>query len=145
MAKEPVRHTRRTLTLTLELDAGNASMMVLGKMLGPTGVPPFEVKRQYDAATADRRGEVIPAIISIDQNRKWTMRLKTPPTASLIRAACGKAGSARPGHVTAGTITREQVRRIAIRKLPDLNTTDIDTAMRIVEGTARSMGVTVTD
>jgi large subunit ribosomal protein L11 len=131
--------------MTLELDAGNASMMVLGKMLGPTGVPPFEVKKKYDAATAEHRGEIIPAIISIDHNRKWTMRLKTPPTSSLIRAAVRHGGSARPGHVAAGSLTREQLRRIATRKLPDLNTVDIDAAMRIVAGTARSMGISVTD
>lgn len=132
-----------TLTLTLNLDAGNASLMYLGKMIGPTGIPPFEVKRRYDAATADRRGEVIPAVITIDARRRWTMRLKTPPTSSLIRAALGHPGSARPGHVTAGTLTRDQLRRIAQRKLPDLNTTDLAAAMRIIAGTARSMGITV--
>ncbi|MGW4632788.1 uL11 family ribosomal protein [Nocardia sp. NPDC004415] len=134
-----------SVTVTLELEAGNASLMVLGKMLGPTGIPPFEVKRRYDAATADRRGEIIPAVITVDARKRWTMRLKTPPTASLIRAALGRVGSPQPGHAPVGALTREQLRRIALRKLPDLNTTDIDAAMRIVAGTARSMGVRVQD
>lgn len=145
MAREPARQVRRTLTITLELEAGNASLMVLGKMLGPTGVPPFEVKRKYDAATADQRGQIIPAVVTIGHDRKWTMRLKTPPTSSLIRAAAGHAGSPRPGHTVAGTITTAQLRRIAERKLVDLNTTDVAAAMRIVAGTARSMGITIAD
>ncbi|MFF0545221.1 uL11 family ribosomal protein [Nocardia thailandica] len=132
-------------TVTLELEAGNASLMTLGKMLGATGVKPFEVKRRYDELTARHRGEIIPAVITVDARRRWTMRLKTPPTASLIRAALGAAGSARPGHQPAGALTREQLRAIALRKLPDLNTTDLAAAMRIVAGTARSMGVRVAD
>ncbi|MFC9662201.1 uL11 family ribosomal protein [Nocardia sp. NPDC127606] len=132
-----------SVTVTLELEAGNASLMILGKMLGPTGVAPFEVKWRYDAATADRRGEIIPAVITIDARKRWTMRLKTPPTASLIRKALGHPGSPQPGHKPVGAISRDQLRRIAIRKLPDLNTTDVEAAMRIVAGTARSMGVRV--
>ncbi|MFE3360808.1 uL11 family ribosomal protein, partial [Streptomyces californicus] len=97
-----------SVTVTVELEAGNASLMTLGKMLGPTGVPPFEVKRKYDAATADRRGEIIPAVITIDARKRWTMRLKTPPTASLIRAALGRAGSPQPGHKAVGALSRDQ-------------------------------------
>ena len=136
---------KAVLTITMELEAGNASMMTLGKMLGPTGVPVIEVKRRYDAATAGQRGEIVPAVVTIDARKRWSLRLKTPPTARLIRAAAGHAGSARPGHATAGTITSAQVRRIALRKLPDLNTTDVEAAMRIVAGTARSMGIAVVD
>lgn len=132
-------------TVTLELEAGNASLMTLGKMLGATGIKPFEVKRRYDELTARHRGEIIPAVITIDARKRWTMRLKTPPTASLIRAALGRSGSPRPGHQPVGALSREQLRAIATRKLPDLNTTDIEAAMRIVAGTARSMGVRVAE
>ncbi|MFF2082135.1 uL11 family ribosomal protein [Nocardia sp. NPDC058176] len=131
------------VTVTLELEAGNASLMILGKMLGPTGVPPFAVKHRYDAATADRRGEIIPAVITVDARQRWTMRLETPPTASLIRAVLGRPGAPQPGHKPVGAISRADLRRIAIRKLPDLDTGDVDVAMRIVAGTARSMGVRV--
>ncbi|MFE9788191.1 uL11 family ribosomal protein [Nocardia salmonicida] len=71
------------------------------------------------------------------------MRLETPPTASLIRKALGRPGSPQPGHKPVGALSRDQLRRIAIRKMPDLNTTDAEAAMRIVAGTARSMGVRV--
>ncbi|MEC3920191.1 uL11 family ribosomal protein [Nocardia sp. CDC160] len=129
--------------MTIHLDAGNASMVELGKTLGPTGIPPFEVKKEYDALTAASRGEIVPAVITYTPDRKWSMRLKTPPTSSLIRTAVGVRGANRPGHETVATLTGAQLRRIAERKLPDLNTSDIDKAMRIVAGTARSMGVRV--
>ncbi|MDO3646060.1 uL11 family ribosomal protein [Nocardia mangyaensis] len=134
---------KASVTVTLELEAGNASLMILGKMLGPTGVPPFEVKRRYDTATADRRGEIIPAVITVDARKRWTMRLETPPTASLIRAVLGKPGSPQARHKPVGAISRDDLRRIAVRKLPDLNTDDVAAAMNIVAGTARSMGVRV--
>lgn len=129
--------------LTIQLEAGNASMIDLGKMLGPVGVPPHEVKRRYDTETASSRGEIVPAVITVADDRSWTFVLKTPPTSSLIRAAIGRAGSARPGHDSAGTLSREQLRRIAERKLPDLNTSDLESAMKQIAGTARSMGVRV--
>jgi large subunit ribosomal protein L11 len=120
-------------------------MVDLGKMLGQTGVNLVEVKRSYDAATAGQRGEVVPAVVTVFEDRTFTLRLKTPPTAFLIRKALGVKGSARPGHVSAGTLTRLQLRAIAERKLPDLNTPDLDKAARIVAGTARSMGVSIMD
>ncbi|MBF6303057.1 50S ribosomal protein L11 [Nocardia amamiensis] len=141
MSKNPVKQTR---TVTMHLDAGNASMVELGKMLGPTGIPPFAVKKEYDALTASSRGEIIPAVVTFTPDRKWSMRLKTPPTSALIRTALGGSqGSSRPGHDSCGSLTRQQLRAIAQRKLPDLNTSDVEVAMRIVAGTARSMGVRV--
>ncbi|MDN5933308.1 MAG: 50S ribosomal protein L11 [Pseudonocardia sp.] len=129
----------------MELSAGEAAMMELGKMLGQTGVNLVEVKRRYDDATSPQRGDIVPAVIVVHDDRSFDMTLKTPPTAFLIRRVTGAAGSSRPGHNGGGTLTREQLRSIAERKLPDLNTTDVGTAMRIVGGTARSMGVRVAD
>jgi large subunit ribosomal protein L11 len=131
--------------ITLELPAGDAPMVDLGKMLGQTGVNLVEVKRTYDAATAAQRGDVVPAVVTVFEDRSFTLRLKTPPTAFLIKKALAGKGSARPGHNSAGTLTRAQLRTIAEQKLPDLNTTDLDAAMRIIAGTSRSMGVSITD
>ncbi len=127
----------------MQLTAGDAPMMELGKMLGQTGVNLVEIKRTYDVATANQRGDVVPVVVTVFEDRGFELRLKTSPTAHLIRKALGGKGSERPGHVKAGTLTVDQLRSIAERKLPDLNTTDLDAAMRIVAGTARSMGVSV--
>jgi large subunit ribosomal protein L11 len=119
--------------ITMELAAGDMPMMELGKMLGQTGVNLVEVKRAYDAATAAQRGDIVPVVITVFEDRKFELRLKTPPTSFLIRKALGGRE----------VLTQSQLRAIAERKLPDLNTTDLDAAMRTVAGTARSMGVTV--
>lgn len=134
---------KRTFQVTVQLTAGDAPMMELGKMLGQTGVNLVEIKRSYDTATAGQRGEIVPVVISVFEDRSFDLMLKTPPTAYLIRRALGGKGSDRPGHAAAGTLTHDQLRAIAERKLPDLNTTDLAAAMRIVAGTARSMGVSV--
>jgi large subunit ribosomal protein L11 len=139
----PGRNRKLSHRVTLELTAGNAPVVDLGKMLGQTGVNLVEVKKSYDAATAAQRGDVVPAVVSVFDDRSFELRLKTPPTAFLIRKALGDKGSARPGHVSAGALTRAQLREIAERKLPDLNTADVETAMRTIAGTARSMGVAV--
>ncbi len=136
---------RKTFQVTMQLAAGDAPMMELGKMLGQTGVNLVEVKRTYDASTAGQRGDLVPAVITVFEDRTFELRLKTPPTSFLIRKALGGKGSARPGHVSAGRLTRAQLRAVAERKLPDLNTDDIEAAMRIVAGTARSMGVSIAD
>ncbi|MEV1132387.1 50S ribosomal protein L11 [Agromyces sp. NPDC049794] len=127
----------------LELHAGNAAMVDLGKMLGPHGVPPIEVKRRYDAETSRSSGEVIPAIVIIYEDRSWDLQLKTPPTAFLIKQLIRGKGAAHPGHDQPLTITEKELERVARRKLPDLNTDNLDAAMRQIEGTARSMGVRV--
>ena len=142
----PPKQKRRTLQVTLELEAGNASMVELGKMLGPTGVNTRQLKLEYDDKTSAQRGEVVPVVVTVFEDRSYELRYKTPPTSFLIRQAMGVAkGSQRPGHESGGRITRDQVRAIAERKLPDLNTADVDAAMRAVAGSARSMGITVTD
>jgi large subunit ribosomal protein L11 len=136
---------RKAFEVTINLEAGNASLPDLGKTLGPTGVNIGEVKRSYDRATASQRGDVVPAVVTVLDDRSFQLRLKTPPTAFLIRKALGGKGSPHPGHNGAGTLSQAQLRTVAQRKLPDLNTTDLDAAMRIIAGTARSMGVTVAD
>lgn len=117
----------------MELTAGDAPMMELGKMLGQTGVNLVEVKRAYDTATAGQRGDIVPVVITVFEDRKFELRLKTPPTAFLIKKALNGAK----------ILTQSQLKAIAERKLPDLNTSDIAAAMRTVAGTARSMGVRV--
>ncbi len=119
--------------LTIELDAGNAALVDLGKMLGPTGINMRQVKLDYDAATAAQRGEVVPVVVTVFDDRSYALRYKTPPTALLIRRAIGSSA----------TISPAQLRAIAERKLPDLNTEDVDAAMRQIAGTARSMGVSI--
>ncbi|WP_238015800.1 50S ribosomal protein L11 [Dactylosporangium sp. AC04546] len=133
-----------TRTVTIELEAGGASMVELGKMLGPTGVNIRQVKSEFDERTAGQRGDVVPAVVTIYEDRTHALRLKTPPTAFLIRRTLGiKSGARRPGHDVVGELTQAQLREIAERKLPDLNTDDLAAAMRTVAGTARSMGVRV--
>ena len=136
---------KQTFRVTIEMPAGDAPMMELGKMLGQTGVNLVEVKRTYDTATAGQRGELVPAVITVFEDRTFDLRLKTPPTSFLIRKALGGKRSPAPGRTGAGTLTRAQLRAVAERKLPDLNTQDVEAAMRIVSGTARSMGVSIED
>ncbi|MGA6165641.1 uL11 family ribosomal protein [Amycolatopsis magusensis] len=128
---------------TLQLPAGEAPVVDLGKMLGQTGVNLVEVKRTYDAATAAQRGDIVPVVVSVFDDRSFELAYKTPPTAFLIRKALGGKGSSRPGQETAGVLSQAQVTEIATRKLPDLNTKDLEAAVRTIAGTARSMGVKV--
>lgn len=134
-----------THQVTLELAAGNAPVVDLGKMLGQTGINLVEVKKAYDAATAAQRGDIVPVVVSVFEDRSFALRFKTPPTSFLIKKALGDKGSSRPGHEVAGKLTAEQLRGIAERKLPDLNTVDVEAAMRTIAGTARSMGVEIVD
>ena len=137
---------KKTHEVNLALEAGNAAMVDLGKMLGPTGANMRAVKQEYDAATANNRGEIIPVVVTVFEDRSHQLTYKTPPTSFLIRKALGiQSGASNPLTQTVGTLSQDQVRAIAERKLPDLNANDVDAAMKIVEGTARSMGVTVAD
>ncbi len=135
---------KKTFEATLELEAGNAAMVDLGKMLGPTGVNTRNVKLEYDEATSANRGDIVPVVVTVYEDRSYNLRYKTPPTSFLIRKEIGlKSGSATPGTKTAGSITQAQLRSIAERKMPDLNANDLDAASKIIAGTARSMGVDV--
>jgi large subunit ribosomal protein L11 len=106
----------------------------------------MEFCKAYNAATEAMRGTIIPVEITIYEDRTFTFITKTPPAAELIKKAAGvQKGSGVPHREKVGKISRDQVRDIATTKLPDLNANDLDAAMKIVEGTARSMGVTVAD
>ena len=129
----------------VQLQAGQATPAPpVGTALGPHGVNIMEFCKAYNAATEPMRGNVIPVEITIFEDRSFTFVTKTPPAAELIKKAAGiTKGSSIPQKDKVGRLTREQVREIAITKQPDLNSNDIDAAMKIVEGTARSMGVTI--
>ncbi|NLI84096.1 MAG: 50S ribosomal protein L11 [Propionibacterium sp.] len=116
----------------------------VGTALGPHGVNIMEFVKAYNAKTEAQRGTVVPAEITIYEDRTFTFIVKTPPAAELIKKAAGlQKGSGKPNKEKVGKITKDQVREIATTKLPDLNANDVDAAMKIVEGTARSMGVVV--
>ncbi len=118
----------------------------VGSALGPHGVNLMEFCKQFNAATADKRGENVPVIITVFKDRTFTFITKTPPTSDLIKKKIKLAkGSARPHEAKVGQITWSQIEEIARIKLPDLNTRDIESAKRTVAGSARSMGVVVID
>src|SRR5712691_3178190 len=135
------------IVLTLQLPAGKATPAPpVGTALGPHGINIVEFTKTYNERTAAQSGQVIPAQITIFEDRSFTFILKTPPAADLLRKAAGvEKGSSTPGREKAGTVTRAQLREIAQTKQADLNAVDIEAAARIVEGTARSMGIEVTD
>ncbi|MFA6522635.1 MAG: 50S ribosomal protein L11 [Patescibacteria group bacterium] len=116
----------------------------LGPILGQHGVNIQQFVQQFNAATQDRRGEVVPAVITIFEDRSFTFILKTAPASDMIKKAAGiPKGSGKPLTEKVGTITKAQLQDIAERKLVDLNTKDIEMAMRIIAGTCRQMGVDI--
>jgi len=129
----------------LQCPAGQANPSPpVGPALGQHGVNIMEFCKAFNARTQDKQGLIIPAIISIYADRTFTFELKTPPAAVLLKRAAKIAkGSGEPNRDKVGRVTKEQVREIAEIKAPDLNAHDVDAAMRIVEGTARSMGLDV--
>jgi len=133
--------------IKLQIDAGAATPAPpVGPALGQHGVNIMEFCKAYNAATESQRGNVIPVEISVYEDRSFDFITKTPPAAKLILKAAGvDKGSGEPHKTKVATITKAQVREIAETKMPDLNANDIDAAAKIVAGTARSMGVTVTD
>jgi large subunit ribosomal protein L11 len=130
----------------IQIQAGAATPAPpVGTALGPHGINIMDFCKAYNAATEAQRGTVVPAEITIYEDRTFTFITKTPPAPVLLRAAAGiEKGSPTPRRETAGSVTRDQVRQIAETKMPDLNAIDIDGAMRQIEGTARSMGIEVT-
>ncbi|HEV7886615.1 MAG TPA: 50S ribosomal protein L11 [Acidimicrobiales bacterium] len=129
----------------IQLPAGQATPAPpVGTALGPHGVQTMEFCKQYNAATENQRGSVIPVEITIYEDRSFTFILKTPPTPVLLRQAAGvDKGSQTPGKAGVGSITQAQLEEIAKTKMPDLNANDIEAAKLQVAGTARSMGITV--
>ena len=136
---------RVTAIVKIQLPAGKATPAPpVGTALGPHGVQTMEFVKQYNAATEDKAGQVIPVEITIFEDRSFSFVLKTPPTAVLIRQAAGiEKGAQTTGRETAGTITDAQLTEIAQIKMPDLNANDIEAAKAQVAGSARSMGIKV--
>ena len=131
--------------LTLQLPAGKATPAPpVGTVLGPHGINIVEFCKTYNERTAAQAGQVIPAQITIFEDRSFTFVLQTPPAADLLRKAAGvEKGSATAGREGVGRVSREQVREIAQIKMADLNANDIEAGARVIEGTARSMGIEV--
>ncbi len=134
------------IVLTLQLPAGKATPAPpVGTALGPHGINIVEFCKSYNEKTAAQSGQVIPAQITVFEDRSFTFVLKTPPAADMLRKAAGvEKGSAMSGRDRAGSVTRAQVLEIAQTKMVDLNAADPEAASRIIEGTARSMGIEVT-
>jgi large subunit ribosomal protein L11 len=134
-----------TAMIKLALPAGKANPAPpVGPALGQHGVNIMEFCKAYNAQTADKAGQVIPVEITVYEDRSFTFVLKTPPTSELIKKAIGaEKGSGTPNKAKVGAITLDQIREIAQIKMPDLNCTTVESAMKMVEGTAVSMGVTV--
>jgi len=129
----------------IQMEAGKATPAPpVGTALGPHGVNIMEFVKTYNDRTASMAGQVIPVEITIFEDRTFTFVTKTPPAAALLKKAAGvEKGSAQPGREKVGTVTQQQVREIAQLKLKDLNAFDVEAGMRMVEGTARSLGIEV--
>ncbi len=136
---------RVTAIVKIQLPAGKATPAPpVGTALGPHGVQTMEFVKQYNAATEDKAGQVIPVEITIFEDRSFSFVLKTPPTPVLLRQAAGvEKGASSSGRDTVGTVTDEQLAEIAQIKMPDLNANDLEAAKAQVAGTARSMGIAV--
>jgi large subunit ribosomal protein L11 len=141
----PPKKKKVTGLIKLQIQAGAANPAPpVGPALGQHGVNIMEFCKAYNAATEAQRGQVIPVEITVYEDRSFDFVLKTPPAAKLILKAAGvDKGSGTPQATKVGSITRAQVKEIAETKMPDLNANDIDAAMKIIEGTARQMGITV--
>ena len=131
--------------VTLQLPAGKATPAPpVGTALGPHGINIVEFTKAYNEKTADKAGQIIPAQITVFEDRSFTFILKTPPAADLLRKAAGiEKGSSITSREKVGRVTRDQLREIAAIKMTDLNANDVDAAARQIEGTARSMGIEV--
>ncbi|MGA9363015.1 MAG: 50S ribosomal protein L11 [Bacteroidota bacterium] len=133
--------------IKLQIPAGQANPAPpVGPALGQKGVNIMEFCKAFNARTADKQGLIIPVIITVYSDKSFTFVTKTPPASVLLaKAAKIEKGSAEPNRTKVAQVTKKQVREIAEMKLPDLNTQDIESAMKMVAGTARSMGITVVD
>ncbi|NGT57259.1 50S ribosomal protein L11 [Clostridium perfringens] len=133
--------------IKLQLPAGKATPAPpVGPALGQHGVNIMGFCKEFNAKTADKAGLIIPVVITVYQDRSFSFILKTPPAAVLIKKELGlESGSGVPNRTKVGNITKEQIKKIAELKMPDLNAATIETAMSMIEGTARSMGVVVVE
>ncbi len=131
--------------LKLNLPAGAATPAPpVGPILGQAGINMMDFLKQYNDRTADKRGQIIPAELTVYEDRSFTFELKLPPVSAMIMQALKlKKGSSNPGKEKAGSLSQDQVKAIAEEKMPDLNATSVEQAMKTVAGTARSMGIEV--
>lgn len=133
--------------IKLQLPAGKATPAPpVGPALGQHGVNIMGFCKEFNAKTANQAGLIIPVVITVYQDRSFSFILKTPPAAVLIKKELGlESGSGVPNRTKVGTLTKDQVRKIAELKMPDLNAASVESAMSMIEGTARSMGVTIVE
>ena len=143
----PKSNKKITGKIKLQIEAGKANPAPpIGPALGPYGINIMQFCKEFNDKTASQPGMIIPAVITIYADKSFTFVTKTPPAAVLIKKACGiESGSGVPNRTKVAKITKEQIRKIAEQKMPDLNAATIETAMSMIAGTARSMGVTVED
>jgi large subunit ribosomal protein L11 len=141
MAKKVIKMVK------LQVNAGKANPAPpIGPALGQAGVNIMAFCKEFNARTADQTGLIIPVEITVFEDRSFTFICKTPPAAVLLRVEAGIAkGSGEPNKKKVATVKRDKVRQIAEQKMPDLNAATVEAAMRMVEGTARSMGITIVD
>lgn len=131
--------------IKLNIPAGSATPAPpVGPALGQHGLPIMEFVKAFNDKTADQKGNLLPVVITVFEDRTFTFITKKPPVAEMIKKVLGRGGSQKPGKEKAGTLTMDQARKIATDKLEDLNTDDVEMGARIVAGAARSMGVDVT-
>ena len=142
---QPRRRKKVMALVKLQIKAGQATPAPpVGTALGQHGVNIMEFCRQYNDATAAQMGQVIPVELTIYEDRTFSFVTKQPPAAELLRQAAGvEKGSGEPNRTKVARVSRDQVRQIAETKMKDLNANDVENAMRIIEGTARSMGIEV--
>ena len=133
--------------IKIQIPAGKATPAPpVGTVLGPAGINLQEFCTKYNDATKDKMGDILPVEISIYEDRTFDFVIKTPPTAFLIKKVCNlKKGSAKGSSEVVGTISKDKLREIAEIKLPDLNCYEVEEAMRIVEGTAKNMGIEIAE
>jgi len=145
----PPKPTKKRVqaVVKLQINAGAATPAPpVGSALGPHGLNIMDFCKQFNALTASQPGMVIPVVVTVYHDRSFSFITKTPPAAVLLRKEAGiEKGSSTPNRQKVGTVTRAQVKRIAELKMPDLNAMDLEGAMAMIAGTARSMGIEVTD
>ena len=132
-------------TIKLQIPAGKANPAPpVGPALGQHGVNIMEFCKAFNAQTQNQEGMIIPVLVTVYEDKSFTFILKTPPAAALLKKACGlEKASSEPNKVKVSKVPREKIREIAKVKMPDLSATDLEGAMRIIEGTARSMGIEI--
>ncbi len=130
--------------IKIQVTGGQLEPSKIGQALGPHGINLQQFMQQVNEATKDKAGQVIPVEVNVYEDRTFDFKLRTPPAAYLLRVAAGlEKGSGVPNKDKVGTVTKDQVRQIAEQKMADLNANDVNAAMKIIEGTARSMGIDV--